>query len=51
MPWFSTASYGRFNLEVTPIYKWYRMPKDSTQWRMDYRSNDPARRLSADGPG
>ena len=51
VPWFSTASYGRFNLEVTPIYKWYRMPKDSTQWRMDYRSNDPARRLSADGQG
>ena len=51
VPWFSTASYGRFNLEVTPIYKWYRMPKDSTQWRMDYRSNDPARRLSAEGQG
>ena len=51
VPWFSTASYGRFNLDVTPIYKWYRMPKDSTQWRMDYRSNDPARRLSADGQG
>jgi len=51
VPWFSTASYGRFNLEVTPIYKWYRMPKASTQWRMDYRSNDPARRLSHDGQG
>ncbi|MDA0185136.1 DUF1080 domain-containing protein [Solirubrobacter phytolaccae] len=51
VPWFSTASYGRFNLEVTPIYKWYRMPKPSTQWRMDYRSNDPARRLSHDGQG
>ena len=51
VPWFSTASYGRFNLEVTPIYKWYRMPRNSTQWRMDYRSNDPARRLSAEGQG
>ena len=51
VPWFSTASYGRFNLEVTPIYKWYRMPKKSTEWRMDYRSNDPARRLSAEGQG
>lgn len=51
VPWFSTASYGRFNLEVTPVYKWYRMPKPSSQWRMDYRSSDPARRLSHDGQG
>src|SRR5918992_4622107 len=51
VPWFSTASYGRFNLDVTPIYKWYRMPKASTEWRMDYRSNDPMRRLSHDGQG
>ena len=51
VPWFQTASYGRFNLEITPIYKWYRMPKPSTQWRMDYRTTDPARRLSADGQG
>ena len=27
------------------------MPKDSTAWRMDYRSNDPARRLTLDGQG
>ena len=33
------------------MYKWYRMPQASTYWRMDYRSNDPARRLSADGQG
>ena len=49
--WFRTASYGRFNLEITPIFKWYRMPRVSTDWRMDYRSNDPLRRLSADGQG
>ena len=49
--WFRTASYGRFNLEITPIFKWYRMPRDSTDWRMDYRSSDPLRRLSADGQG
>jgi M6 family metalloprotease-like protein len=49
--WFRTASYGRFNLEITPIFKWYRMPRPSTEWRMDYRSNDPNRRLSADGQG
>ncbi len=49
--WFRMASYGRFNLEITPIFKWYRMPKDSTYYRMDYRTSDPLRRLSADGQG
>ena len=46
------ASYGPLQpRRARRSYKWYRMPKTSTEWRMDYRSNDPARRLSADGPG
>ena len=48
--WFRTASYGRFNLEITPIFKWYRMPRNSTEWAMDYRVTGP-RRLSAEGQG
>ena len=51
VPWFDMASYGRLHVDLTPIHKWYRMPKPSTQWRMDYRSNDPPRRLSHDGQG
>ena len=31
----------------TPVLKWYRMPKASTAWRMDYRSNDPRGGASA----
>ena len=51
VPWYDTASYGRLHVDLQPVLKWYRMPKASTAWRMDYRSNDPARRLSADGQG
>ena len=47
VPWFDTASYGRLHVDLQPVLKWYRMPKASTAWRMDYRSNDPARVLAA----
>jgi hypothetical protein len=45
VPWFHTASYGRFNLEVTPIYKWYRMlelaPRAFVAWCAWTRSRRP----------
>lgn len=52
LPWFTSSSYGRLNLEVTPVLKWYRMPKASTAWAMDYRAAaSTGRRLSHDGQG
>ncbi len=51
VPWFDMASYGRLHIDLDPVFKWYRMPKASNLWRMDYRSTDPLRRLSHDGQG
>jgi M6 family metalloprotease-like protein len=30
--WFSDASYGNTSLRVTPVHRWYRMPKPSTDY-------------------
>jgi M6 family metalloprotease-like protein len=30
--WFSTASYGKLSIAVTPVHKWFRMPKPSTDY-------------------
>ena len=46
------ASWGRLHIDMNPVFKWYRMPKPSTQWAMDYRANaSTGRRLSHDGQG
>ncbi len=50
-PWYDLASYGRLHIDIHPVLKWYRMPHLSTYYRMDYRTSNPARRLSADGQG
>ena len=46
------ASWGRLHIDMNPVFKWYRMPKPSTQWAMDYRASQASgRRLSHDGQG
>lgn len=30
--WFSEASYGRLALSITPVHRWYRMPRASTRY-------------------
>jgi M6 family metalloprotease-like protein len=51
VPWYDLASYGRLHIDVTPIFKWYRMPRPSTQWNMNYSTSDPARHLTPQGQG
>jgi M6 family metalloprotease-like protein len=36
--WFRTSSYGRFNIEITPVPKWFRMPLADADYRLS-RSN------------
>ncbi|HEV2783472.1 MAG TPA: M6 family metalloprotease domain-containing protein [Actinophytocola sp.] len=30
--WFTTSSYGRLTLDVTPVHRWFRMPQQSTAY-------------------
>ena len=33
--WFEEASYGRFDLDITPVRRWYRMSQPDTAYGMD----------------
>ncbi|MFI6818676.1 M6 family metalloprotease domain-containing protein [Nonomuraea sp. NPDC050328] len=33
--WFQQASYGKLDLQLTPVLKWARMPKESTDYGME----------------
>lgn len=30
--WFTTSSYGRLTLDITPVHQWFRMPQPSTAY-------------------
>ncbi len=32
VPWFDEVSYGRFNLSVTPIQSWFRLPRPTSSY-------------------
>ena len=33
--WYETASYGKLSIDVTAVYKWFRMPKCSVSYNID----------------
>jgi M6 family metalloprotease-like protein len=33
--WFERSSYGRFDLEITPVRRWYRMSREDTFYEME----------------
>ena len=32
VPWFDEVSYGRFNLSVTPVQSWFRLPRPTSSY-------------------
>lgn len=46
--WYREASYGRLSLNVTPVHKWYRMPKASTDYGLSQGVEGDPRGTSSD---